>query len=131
MFIFDSCMLDVLKIVIQRYHIDTGHLKATITNVGDVKGFFRCFSFFFSSDSDTIFILSCLMFQTFIYLLKEKFQEQKQSLFFIVFIRSSPDIRWKCYKNIANNRTKKENIKIYENSIISVICLCVQILYSD
>ena len=27
--------------------------------------------------------------------------------FFIVFIRSSPDIRWKCYKNTANNRTKK------------------------
>ena len=25
----------------------------------------------------------------------------------IVFIRSSPDIRWKCYKNTANSRTKK------------------------
>ena len=26
-----------------------------------------------------------------------------------VFIRSSPDIRWKCYKNTANSRTKEEN----------------------
>ena len=41
--------------------------------------------------------------------------------FFIVFIRSSPDIRWKCYKNTANSRTKKENIKIYENRMLSVI----------
>ena len=30
------------------------------------------------------------------------------SFFFIVFIGSSPDIRWKCYKNTANNRTKRE-----------------------
>ena len=42
------------------------------------------------------------------------------AFFFIVFIGSSPDIRWKCYKNTANSRTKKENIEIYENRILSV-----------
>ena len=36
-----------------------------------------------------------------------------------VSIRSSPDIRWKFYKNTANSRTKKENIKIYENRMLS------------
>ena len=41
--------------------------------------------------------------------------------FFIVFIRSSPDIRLKCYKNRATSRTKKENIEIYENRMLSVI----------
>ena len=40
---------------------------------------------------------------------------------FIVFIRSSPDIRWKCYNNTANSRTKRENIEIYENRMLSVI----------
>ena len=39
----------------------------------------------------------------------------------IVFIRSSPDIRWKCYKNTANSRTKKEKYEIYENRMLSVI----------
>ena len=29
-------------------------------------------------------------------------------LFFVFFIRSSPNIRWKCYTNTANNLTKKE-----------------------
>ena len=43
------------------------------------------------------------------------------NLLFIVFIRSSPDIRWKFYKNTANNRTKKEKIKIYENRMLSAI----------
>ena len=38
----------------------------------------------------------------------------------IVFIRSSPDIRWKFYKNTANSRTKKENIKIYENRMLII-----------
>ena len=42
-------------------------------------------------------------------------------VFFILFIRSSLDIRWKCYKNTANSRTKKENIEIYENRMLSVI----------
>ena len=42
-------------------------------------------------------------------------------VYFTVFIRSSPDIRWKCYENTANSRTKKENIKIYENRMLSVI----------
>ena len=41
--------------------------------------------------------------------------------FFIVFIRSSPDIRRKCYKNTSNSRTKKENIKIYENRIFKYV----------
>ena len=41
--------------------------------------------------------------------------------FFLVFISSSPDMRWKCYKNTANSRTEKENIKIYENRMLSVI----------
>ena len=40
---------------------------------------------------------------------------------YIVFIRSGPDILWKCYKNTANSRTKKENIEIYENGMLSVI----------
>ena len=39
----------------------------------------------------------------------------------IVFIRSSPDIRWKCYKNTVNSRTKKENIEVYENRMLSVL----------
>ena len=47
--------------------------------------------------------------------------------FSIVFIRSSPDIRWKCYKNTANNRTKKENIKIYENRKLSVIKVSIEL----
>ena len=46
--------------------------------------------------------------------------------FFIVFIRSSPDIRWKCYKNTANNRTKKENIEICENRMLSVIKVSIE-----
>ena len=41
--------------------------------------------------------------------------------FFIVFIISSPDIRWKGYKNTANSRTEKEIIEIYENRMLSVI----------
>ena len=40
---------------------------------------------------------------------------------YIVFIRSCPDIRWKCYKNTANSRTKKEKIEIYENRMLSAI----------
>ena len=40
-------------------------------------------------------------------------------VFFIVFIRLSPDIRWKCYKNTENSRTKKN--EIYENRMFSVI----------
>ena len=39
----------------------------------------------------------------------------------IVSIRSSPEIRWKCYKNTAKDRTKKENIEIYENRMLSAI----------
>ena len=42
-------------------------------------------------------------------------------IFFTVFIKSSPDIRWKCYKSMPNNRTKEENIEIYENRMLSVI----------
>ena len=42
-------------------------------------------------------------------------------IIFKLFIRSSPDIGWKCYINTANSRTKKENIEIYENRISSVI----------
>ena len=41
--------------------------------------------------------------------------------FFIFFIRPSPDIRWKCYKNTTNSRSKKDNIEIYENRMLSVI----------
>ena len=42
------------------------------------------------------------------------------------FIVSSPDIRWKCYKNTANSQTKKENIEIYENRMLSVIKVCIE-----
>ena len=41
--------------------------------------------------------------------------------FFIFFITANSDIRWKCYKNMVNSRTKKENIEIYENGMLSVI----------
>ena len=47
--------------------------------------------------------------------------------FSLVFIRSSPDIRWKCYKNTANNRTKKEKIEIYENRKLSVIKVGIEL----
>ena len=46
-------------------------------------------------------------------LIKSSFDNQ----FSIVFVGSSPDTRWKYYKNTANSRTKKENIKIYENKM--------------
>ena len=53
--------------------------------------------------------------------IKNKHSPNYLADFFIVFIRSSPDIPWKCYKNTANNRTKKENIEIYEKRVLSVI----------
>ena len=34
-----------------------------------------------------------------------------KDIFFIVFIRSSSDTRWKCRKNKANSRTKKKTLK--------------------
>ena len=43
------------------------------------------------------------------------------SRFFIVFIKSGPDINWKCYKNTAKSRTEKEKIKIYENRTLSTV----------
>ena len=48
-------------------------------------------------------------------------------LFLIVFIRSSPDICWKCYKNITNSQTKEENIEIYENRMLSVIKISIEL----
>ena len=47
-------------------------------------------------------------------------------LFFIVFIRSRSDIRWKGYKNTASNQTKT-NIKIYENIMLSVIKVSIEL----
>ena len=46
--------------------------------------------------------------------------------FFLAFISSNPDVRWKCYKNTANSRTKKENIEIYENRMLSVIKIGIE-----
>ena len=54
------------------------------------------------------------------------FRNSKLYNFFIVFIRSSLDIRWKFYKNMANSRTKKENIEIYENIMLSVIKVSIE-----
>ena len=48
-------------------------------------------------------------------------------ILFLVFLRSSPYIRWKCYKNTAKNRTKKENIKIYKNKMLSVIKVSIEL----
>ena len=39
---------------------------------------------------------------------------QVDNYLFIVFIRSSPDIRWKCYKNTVDNR-KKNNWNVVCN----------------
>ena len=49
-------------------------------------------------------------------------------VFFIVFIRLNPEIRCKCNKNTANNRTKKENIKIYENRKLSLIKVSIKLI---
>ena len=45
---------------------------------------------------------------------------------FIILIRSSADIRRKCYKSTTNNRTKK-NIIIYENRMSSVIKVSIEL----
>ena len=54
-------------------------------------------------------------------------------IFFIVFIGSSPDIRWKFYKNTANSRTKEKTLKYTLNitpHIDNIITKCYQTFHA-
>ena len=59
--------------------------------------------------------------------LAEEENRKKEKNFFIDFNRSCPDIRWKSYKNTAKNQTKKGNIKIYENRMLLVMKVSIEL----
>ena len=42
-------------------------------------------------------------------------------IFLIVFIKSSPDIHWKCYKKHGEQSNWRKKVKIFENWMLSVI----------
>ena len=84
----------VVAVVVDVVAVFVDHLSCRCCSLVQSPSFFElaaCFTFFLSSPN------------------------------FILFIRSSADIRWKCYKSTANNRTKKENIEIYDNIVSSDI----------